>query len=548
MPSGQQAVEAGETLDGLVDQFSDPFAFLRELIQNSIDAGSTQVYVSFEFRESSKEPGKGIFILHIDDTGEGMNREIIDTQLTRLFSSSKENDLTKIGKFGIGFVSVFALKPDAVILDTGRGGENWRIFFKADRSFDRIVLDRPVDGTQIQFIKEIDSSLDQPWRERSLKTIKLWCKHAEAEVYVNDVLINEPFEMPHPLAVSHEVQGTTVYLAPTVDEKPFYGFYNRGLTLYENYDSVIPGVTFKVRSRYVEHTLTRDNVIKDENYHKAMGVLREAVDKGLRPKLFQAAVDESARNGETLDNVLGYLAFRLDKLPENLANTPILDTLHGQKASVKDLQRQFKRTKELYYDDEANHVTKALAEDGNIILRWLGEEAEPGRGRLIKALSGKSTPVDVNRAYVMPLLLTDVPPKDIELLQAATRILNKAGSPYKRLVPSNLSYESSSMGDHLYMPQANAGHLERVDKAAKKGFLGLLFARLTLGSPKTLLVNMGHPLIEPHFRLRNKMPSVAAYLLAKALTLDDGIDAATETKMLEAVFQDEQQLETSLRG
>ena len=42
--------------------------------------------------------------IHVDDFGEGMDEAIIDAQLTRMFSSTKENDLTKIGKFGIGFL------------------------------------------------------------------------------------------------------------------------------------------------------------------------------------------------------------------------------------------------------------------------------------------------------------------------------------------------------------------------------------------------------------------------------------------------------------
>ena len=42
------------------------------------------------------------------------SREIIETKLTRLFSSQKDGDRTKIGKFGIGFVSVFAIGPDVV--------------------------------------------------------------------------------------------------------------------------------------------------------------------------------------------------------------------------------------------------------------------------------------------------------------------------------------------------------------------------------------------------------------------------------------------------
>jgi hypothetical protein len=58
-----------------------------------------------------------------------MNREIIEKQLTRLFSSAKDGDRTKIGKFGIGFVSVFAIDPHIVCVDTSRDGEHWRVLF-----------------------------------------------------------------------------------------------------------------------------------------------------------------------------------------------------------------------------------------------------------------------------------------------------------------------------------------------------------------------------------------------------------------------------------
>ncbi|HXE72485.1 MAG TPA: ATP-binding protein, partial [Candidatus Nitrosotenuis sp.] len=121
-------VDVGDTLETLISQFTDPFAFLRELVQNSLDANTTRVDIELEYDEP-----KGILTLHVIDTGEGMNREIIDTQLTRLFSSSKEGDLTKIGKFGIGFVSIFAIEPEYVAVDTGRDGEYWRVLFLPDR-------------------------------------------------------------------------------------------------------------------------------------------------------------------------------------------------------------------------------------------------------------------------------------------------------------------------------------------------------------------------------------------------------------------------------
>src|SRR5688572_3868914 len=100
--AGPDITSVGDALEGLVHQFADPWAFLREMVQNAIDAGSVQIEVSIDHDEA-----RGTLIIEIADSGEGMRREIIDSRLTRLFSSAKEGDYTKIGRFGIGFVSVF---------------------------------------------------------------------------------------------------------------------------------------------------------------------------------------------------------------------------------------------------------------------------------------------------------------------------------------------------------------------------------------------------------------------------------------------------------
>ena len=107
-------------LEHLINQFSDPLSFYRELIQNAVDAGSREVDVWLEYKKGAAD-GEGAMIIHVDDFGEGMNREIIEGRLTRLFSSGKDGDFTKIGRFGIGFVSIFAIEPDAVSLDTSEG-------------------------------------------------------------------------------------------------------------------------------------------------------------------------------------------------------------------------------------------------------------------------------------------------------------------------------------------------------------------------------------------------------------------------------------------
>ena len=140
---------ASEVVENLATQFSSALDCYRELVQNAIDAGSPQVDVWMEFIPSKGHTGT--ITVHVDDFGEGMDEHIIDSQLTRLFASSKEDDLTKIGKFGIGFVSVFALNPRGVLVRTGRGGEYWEVFFDQDRSFIKTRLHAPEPDAQPSF-------------------------------------------------------------------------------------------------------------------------------------------------------------------------------------------------------------------------------------------------------------------------------------------------------------------------------------------------------------------------------------------------------------
>ena len=137
MAAANESDYVDDALELLVNQFADPLSFVRELVQNSIDAGSAEVEVSCSLQPDAGGE-HGTMVIRVDDFGDGMDRAIIDNRLTRLFASDKEDDLTKIGKFGIGFVSVFALQPDAVCLDTGRLGESWRVLFRKDRTFTRI--------------------------------------------------------------------------------------------------------------------------------------------------------------------------------------------------------------------------------------------------------------------------------------------------------------------------------------------------------------------------------------------------------------------------
>ena len=329
--AGQAEDLAAQALDNLVNQFARPLDFLRELVQNAIDAGSPRATIWFRFRPPAEAGQAGVLEIHVDDQGEGMDEAVIDNELTRMFSSSKEDDLTKIGKFGIGFTSIFAIRPDAVLLRTGRHGENWELLFHPDRSFDKVRIDEPVDGTKITLFKGMAAGDVTRFVARCRWTVKYWLEHSNAPVLFGEpdldwvpgqdaapavALSDDPFaafadpsapaghapgckaleQLNGPLeldaelteVVRHEdIEGLVGYA-----DVPLHAFYNGGLTLVRSsggeslgtYAPVLAHLAFKLKSPHLEHTLTRDNVLQDQAWGEAMDAVT-AVLPALRDRL-----------------------------------------------------------------------------------------------------------------------------------------------------------------------------------------------------------------------------------------------------------------------
>ncbi len=343
--------------DELVNQFSDPLAFFRELIQNSIDAGSQQIEIWFEYKADASGDG-GLAIAHIDDFGEGMTRDIIENKLTRLFSSTKDDDFTKIGRFGIGFVSVFAVEPNAVVLDTARGGEAWRVIFHPDRTYDLIALENPVEGTQIQVIKSMSYEDFEDFQTRASDAIKTWCKHVSVPIFVSGTDVRQDFDVDSICKVTHEEEGTRVVMGfvPGVTD---FGFYNRGLTLMEGHERWFPCVSFKIDSRYLEHTLTRDQVLEDRHFHKAKSLLEELATKRLPGHLFKL-LGEAAKNKDTKQyNKLITLLVRAYNAGQIIladhADAPMLPVSGGEIISLKTAKARFKKN-QLFLASGGRHM------------------------------------------------------------------------------------------------------------------------------------------------------------------------------------------------
>ncbi|MBS2035271.1 ATP-binding protein [bacterium] len=330
---------AGTALEMLVSQFSQPLACLRELVQNAIDAGTNQVDVSLEAEGESLR-------LSVSDTGEGMTEHIIETQLTRLFASSKEGDLTKVGKFGIGFVSVFALDPQAVVVDTGRQGESWRVLFKPDRTYELLRLPHTVEGTTVHLYLLRKRFELEELRKKVRQTLSFWCRHCRVQILVDGQSISQKFELDVPVQVYHEEPGARLVVGLSQRAACFYGYYNQGLTLLEGPDSPLPHITFKIDSRYFEHTLTRDNVIHNKDYDKGMALL----DRVLRGK-YRETLYEHLRTHRTGFELLEPLA----TLGMSSSEAPLYPDHQGHFYSLNEL-----RFAQFSYQDEPDQLSEVV--------------------------------------------------------------------------------------------------------------------------------------------------------------------------------------------
>jgi hypothetical protein len=97
----------------------DPWIFVRELLQNSRDAGATRVQLVVETAGDIER------VTCIDD-GDGMTFDHARRYLFSLYASSKEGAKNQAGRFGVGFWSVLRFDPSSIVIRSfPRGGAPW---------------------------------------------------------------------------------------------------------------------------------------------------------------------------------------------------------------------------------------------------------------------------------------------------------------------------------------------------------------------------------------------------------------------------------------
>ncbi len=500
-------------IDDLVRQFSDPMAFFRELVQNSIDSGTGEVEIDVRHVDGNCE-------VLVRDWGEGMSREIIETKLVRLFASGKDDDLTKIGRFGIGFVSVFAIEPDQVIVETGRSGHQWRVVFAPDRTYQLFRLPHPMEGTEIRIVKEMSAEDFQEFRRRARKTIEKWCKFAEIPVYFGGEPTAQAFDVAALCKVTYEAQGTRIVMGiATDDEEIQAGYYNRGLTLMESEESPWPWASFRIDSHLLEHTLTRDQLLRDRNLDRATEILEGLATRDLPQRLIDSLEELAASPGvadrEAHELHLSYLLRYIDtrgEFPREWQRRQILRTSDGEVVDLRRVRRALADGKVLLTQD--NCAIAQAMEKGEVLLLQGGQDLR----LLLRRLYGKA-PRFVESDF---LLLDDLRRAEVAaagaLKAAVFELLQKTGQAVDEVLfvdPSFHVDRSLRESPFFSLPTTS-------EPIPRKAWM------VNLGAGTTLALNYYHDLdgesYETLAKLAQREPEWAAMVVVDSLRISGEID------------------------
>jgi hypothetical protein len=132
---------------GFKDYGKDPWFFIRELAQNSRDAGAKTIRVKAGRTTKNNE------ILIFEDDGHGMTYAHAARYLFCLYASSKTNEKYSAGIFGIGFWTVLKFNPSKIIIESCFKGEKWGVLVDADLNTTPTACDLTESGTRITLVR-----------------------------------------------------------------------------------------------------------------------------------------------------------------------------------------------------------------------------------------------------------------------------------------------------------------------------------------------------------------------------------------------------------
>jgi hypothetical protein len=501
----------------VIGQFADPLAFYRELIQNAIDAGSSAIEIGIAYDESAQAAR-----VTVRDEGEGMTRAIIEDQLLVLFRSTKERDATKIGKFGIGFASVMAAAPRVVVVQTSRAGARLTLHLYPDLSY-QLFDSGPATrtGTTVELELPLPAAELPDLARRSREAIVRWCRHATVPITLTargaggaplvEARIDRPLGLEAALleARAGDGAGLTVVVGLLPEAAPYAGFFNHGLMLHESDEPLLGRLAVKVQDARLGHTLSRDNVRRDQAFARAVAFARGVAEREL-PGVAAAALRE--RTGDAYRSLVEALLLAPVRLGDAGWAFPLFEP-RGDRRVVEAAALPPR----VWGASRRSPVTEALEGAGVPVLDlgtgWLAARVAEACRRQV---------VDVARELT---LVSPVTPTaaDQALLAALDELLAAADRRPAELVLA--AFDGALAGEPAIAAPRAAPWLVALEPARKNPLRRWRRPPLALG--------VHHPLVAAARRRAATEPAAAGGLLARALLLRYGrLDVASSERLL----------------
>jgi len=217
---------------GVKSYGDDPWFFLRELAQNSRDAGARRIHVSAR-RDAARE------VLVFSDDGRGMARDHAERFLFRLYASSKESERSSAGMYGIGFWTVLGFEPDRIEVASRTGNDGWALRLDGNLSVEEAACNLVAPGTRVILERPAAAPDSGAFRDEVRAGLNRYCRYLRRNDRASSVLpvnldgfeINEPFRAGGPSELMFRegaVEG-----AVGLADSPRVELYARGLPVWE---------------------------------------------------------------------------------------------------------------------------------------------------------------------------------------------------------------------------------------------------------------------------------------------------------------------------
>jgi DNA mismatch repair protein MutL len=293
-------IAAGEVIER-------PAAALKELLENSLDAGATDIAVQLE--------GGGIKLLRVRDNGRGIAKDELPLALMRHATSkiASLNDLQKVASMGFrgeALASMAAVAHLTLISRTAHETHGWKV----DAINGLVGEPAPASHTPGTTVELRELYFNTPARRKFLKseaTEFAWCEEA-----FKRIALSRP-----DVAFSLQHNGKTIWQLPaTPPGLPLYEHPLHGLPAYPT-----SGEETGVRAG----ALNRISAILGEEFgHAAVGVERQAANLSLKGLAALPAYSHSSRDAQYFF-VNG--RFVRDKVASHALRQAYQDILHHQR-------------------------------------------------------------------------------------------------------------------------------------------------------------------------------------------------------------------------